>query len=70
VAVVRSAINGYYLAPVPFRLGELYGSAHDTAHATEYYGRFVDLWKGADPELRPRVTEARKRIEQLSRGQR
>jgi hypothetical protein len=31
----------------------------------EYYGRFVELWKNADPELQPRVTEARKAMAEL-----
>ena len=57
-----------YLAPSLYRLGELYESAGDTKHATEYYGRFVDLWKNADPDLQPRVTEARKRIERMNRA--
>jgi tetratricopeptide (TPR) repeat protein/tRNA A-37 threonylcarbamoyl transferase component Bud32 len=66
----RALIDRFYLAPALFRLGELYESARDTTRATEYYGRFVELWKNADPELQPRVTEARARLEQLSRGKR
>jgi len=31
------------------RLGELYAAGGDHATAGEYYGRFVDLWKDADP---------------------
>jgi tetratricopeptide (TPR) repeat protein len=68
--------NGRYfpdrfnLAPVLYRLGELYESAGDTKHATEYYGRFVDLWKNADPDLQPRVEEARKRMERMNRATR
>ncbi len=58
----------FYLAPALYRLGELYESAGDTKHATEYYGRFVDLWKNADPDLQPRVVEARKRIERMNRA--
>ncbi len=58
----------FYLAPALHRLGELYESAGDTKRATEYYGRFVDLWKNADPDLQPRVTEARKRIERMNRA--
>jgi len=51
-----------------FRLGELYENAGDAKRATEYYGRFVDLWKNADAELQPRVAEARKRIDHLNRS--
>ena len=60
----------FYLAPSLYRLGELYESAGDTKHATEYYGRFVDLWKNADPELQPRVAEAKNRIERMNRATR
>jgi len=66
----RNLVDPVYLGPVLFRLGELYENAHDTTRATEYYGRFVDLWAKADPELQPRVTDARKRIEQLNRAKR
>jgi len=31
------------------RLGELHAARGDHAKAGEYYGRFVDLWKDADP---------------------
>jgi hypothetical protein len=31
----------------------------------EYYGRFVELWKNADPELQPKVTEAKKAMAEL-----
>ena len=41
-----------------FRLGEIYEARGDRARAAERYGQFVELWKGADPELQPRVTEA------------
>jgi len=49
---------------------ELYENAGDVRHATEYYGRFVDLWKSADPELQPRVVEARGRIDRMNRANR
>jgi tetratricopeptide (TPR) repeat protein len=66
----ESFVDRFYLAPSLYRVGELYESAGDTKHATEYYGRFVDLWKNADPELQPRVEEARKRIERMNRSTR
>ncbi|MGH7582328.1 MAG: tetratricopeptide repeat protein, partial [Gemmatimonadales bacterium] len=57
-----------FLAPALYRVGELYENAGDTRHALEYYGRFVDLWKNADPELQPRVADAKARIAQLNRA--
>ena len=35
--------------------------------ALEYYGRFADMWKKADPELQPRVADVRRRIAELTR---
>ena len=29
---------------------------------------FIDLWKDADPELQPKVTDARQRVAALTRG--
>jgi len=66
----RPFVDRFWLAPTLFRLGELYENAKDVRHATEYYGRFVDLWKNADPELQPRVTDARSRIDRLNRANR
>ena len=63
-------VDRFYLAPALFRLGELYESAGDKKLATEYYGRFIDLWTNADPDLQPRVVEARKRIDRLNRANR
>jgi eukaryotic-like serine/threonine-protein kinase len=64
----RPVIDRYYLAPALFRLGELYENAGDAKRATEYYGRFVDLWSKADPDLQPRVAAARRRIDHLNRS--
>jgi tetratricopeptide (TPR) repeat protein len=55
------------LAPTFIRLGELYEQLGNRARALEYYGKFIDLWKNADPELQPRVTEIRRRVAELSR---
>jgi tetratricopeptide (TPR) repeat protein len=62
----RAFIDRFYLGPTLFRVGELYESANDTRRATEYYGRFVDLWRNADPELQPRVADARGRMARLT----
>ena len=48
------------------RLGELYERRGDRAKAREYYGRFVDLWKGADPGLQPIVRDVRARMARLA----
>ncbi len=54
------------LAPTYKRLGELYEARGDRAKALEYYGRFVDLWKDADPELQPVVRDVRARLAGLA----
>src|SRR6267378_5159637 len=58
--------DSYGLAPTFKRLGELYEARGDRAKAFEYYGRFVDLWKGADPELQPVVRDVRARMARLA----
>ncbi|MGH7497394.1 MAG: protein kinase domain-containing protein [Gemmatimonadales bacterium] len=58
--------EAHTLAPTYKRLGELYEARGDRKKAAEYYGKFVDLWKDADPELQPSVTEVRGRIARLA----
>jgi tetratricopeptide (TPR) repeat protein len=53
-------------APSLKRLGELYEARGDRTKAVEYYGRFVEQWKDADPVLQPAVREAKTRISALS----
>ena len=60
-------LESYTLAPSLKRLGELYESRGDRRRAADAYGRFVDLWKNADPELQPAVREVRARLAQLAR---
>jgi tetratricopeptide (TPR) repeat protein len=55
------------LAAVYRRLAHLYEARGNVAGALDYYGRFVDLWRDADPELQLLVSEARESIERLSR---
>ncbi|MBW7932657.1 MAG: hypothetical protein H3C62_03400 [Gemmatimonadaceae bacterium] len=56
-----------YLAASHKRLGELYDAKGNTAKAVEHYQKFTDLWKDADPELQPKVREARARLDELRR---
>lgn len=49
------------------RAAALHEERGDAARAAEYYGRLVEVWKDADPELQPRVREAQRRLAQLAR---
>ncbi len=48
------------------RLAALYEGQRETEKAVYYYGRLVELWNDADPELQPRVEAARRAIRALS----
>ena len=65
-AVGRLRAEGPWLARSLKRLGELYEAKGDRKQAADYYGRFVDLWKDADPELQPGVREVRQRLARLA----
>src|SRR5213083_2133699 len=54
------------LGPTYRRLGELYEERGQLDKAREYYGRFVDLWKNADPELQPMVRDVKRRLARLT----
>ncbi|HYL56367.1 MAG TPA: protein kinase, partial [Gemmatimonadales bacterium] len=54
------------LAPTYRRLGELYEERGQLDKARDYYGRFIDLWKNADPELQPLVRDVRQRLVRLT----
>ena len=54
------------LARIYERLGALYETRGEEDKATYYYGRLVELWEDADPELQPRVDAARRAIAALS----
>jgi tetratricopeptide (TPR) repeat protein len=56
----------YALAPSLKRLGELYEARGDRRKAAEHYGRFVELWRNADPELQSVVRDIRARLAQLA----
>ena len=48
------------------RLGQLYQAMGRPDKAAENYRAFIDLWKNADPELQPRVADARRRLAKLN----
>jgi tetratricopeptide (TPR) repeat protein len=62
----RVEVERYALAPAYKRLGELYESKGDRTKAADYYSRFVELWKDADPDLQPGVREVRQRLARLA----
>jgi tetratricopeptide (TPR) repeat protein len=48
------------------RLGQLYETLGDTAKSIDNYRAFIELWKNADPELQPRVADAKRRLARLT----
>ena len=61
----RINADTWMLAPAHKRLGELYEAKGDAKRAAEHYATFVELWKRADPDLQPKVTEVRARLERV-----
>jgi hypothetical protein len=45
--------------------GDLEAMVGDKATARICYQRLIDLWSGADPDLQPMVTRARKALDGL-----
>jgi tetratricopeptide (TPR) repeat protein len=46
-------------------LARLRDAAGDLDEAAQFYARFVEFWKDADPELQPLVEEARGRLQEI-----
>ncbi|MEO5825495.1 MAG: protein kinase, partial [Gemmatimonadales bacterium] len=61
----RANWDGVFKSDALMRLGEMYEAKGDRAKAVDYYGRFTELWKNADPKLQPRVRDVRDRIARL-----
>jgi len=64
--MARDNIDWLSLGFVYERLGQIFTERGDNERAAEYYGRFVELWEDADPELRPRVDQARREMTRLA----
>jgi tetratricopeptide (TPR) repeat protein len=56
------AADAYTLPQVRRQLGALYEARGNRAKAVEQYSAFLDLWRGADPELQPQVREVKERL--------
>lgn len=54
-----------FYGPALERLAQIRDGQGRAADAVRYYARLVELWQNADPELRPRVDSARRRIAAL-----
>ena len=64
----RTGVDGVFLPAVHKRLGELYEAKGQRDKALAHYHVFLDLWKDADPELQPKVTDTKQRVAALTRG--
>ena len=64
--IFRVFLDGIFLPGILQRLGELYEDRGDAEKATYYYGKLLELWANADPQLQPRVAAARRAIAALS----
>ena len=64
---MANAFDLVYLAPAELDVAALYERQGDRTRALAAYRTFVDLWRDADPELRPAVERARARIAALGR---
>jgi tetratricopeptide (TPR) repeat protein len=65
IALRDQSDDAFHLGPAYQRLGEMYEAKGDKAKAREYYQRFVDLWRQADPNFQPQVAEAKRRLATL-----
>ncbi|MBI4408139.1 MAG: tetratricopeptide repeat protein, partial [Gemmatimonadetes bacterium] len=66
-----AAVGGHnpliYRAPSHLRRAEIYERLGQPQRAAEHYARFIELWQECDPELRPLVENAERRLAVLAR---
>jgi len=62
----RFADDAINLAPTYRRLGDLYAERGDRTNAALYYNKLLDLWKNADSELQPIITDVKQRLARLA----
>ena len=56
-----------YLGVAHLRQAEAHERLGEPEEAIRHYRAFLELWKECDPELRPLVAEAERRLSELSR---
>jgi tetratricopeptide (TPR) repeat protein len=66
----RVGLDETWFAQAHRRAGELHEAKGNREKALEYYGKFVELWKDADPELQPVVSDVQQRMARLAGEQR
>jgi serine/threonine-protein kinase len=54
-----------YLGPSHLRLGQVHQDLGDLCQAARHFAQFTELWADCDPELRPLVAEAERRLARL-----
>ncbi len=64
----RAAYEQVYLAPAHLRQAEIYDRRGDRTQAVQHYKKFIELWRDADPELKPEVEVASKRLATLEKA--
>ncbi len=66
--VESSVFEFVYLPLSTFRRAEILDRQGDSKNAAVSYKAFIDLWEECDPELRPMVELARRKLEALAMG--
>ena len=64
---MANAFDLVYLAPAQYEVAGIYQREGDKTRALAAYRQFIELWRDADPELRPQVERARARVAELAR---
>jgi tetratricopeptide (TPR) repeat protein len=64
----RLDVDPTVLAGSHKRLGELYDAKGDRERAISHLSKFIELWKNADPDLQPAVSDAKRRLAKLQAG--
>jgi hypothetical protein len=61
----RQGPDRFIGAPLALGLAKAYDSKGDAANAARLYADFIERWKNAEPELQPKVAEAKARLAKL-----